>query len=94
MAAINYPFPKINVPYWLIRTVMVIWQELHFRFHLPEPPLPPLAIERIAIDNYFSIEKAKRDLGYEPIYTTAQAMEECLPYYQKMYADMKAAAGK
>jgi 3beta-hydroxy-delta5-steroid dehydrogenase/steroid delta-isomerase len=55
MAAINYPFPKINVPYWLIRTVMVIWQELHFRFHLPEPPLPPLAIERIAIDNYFSI---------------------------------------
>lgn len=94
LAAVNYPYPKINVPYWLVKAVMVIWQELHFKFKLPEPPLPPLAIERIALDNYFSVEKARKDLGYEPLYTTDEAMQECLPYYVDMYNDMKKAAGK
>lgn len=94
LAALNYPFPKINLPAWFVKGIMTIWQELHFKFKFPEPPLPPLAIERVAIDNYFSVEKARRDLGYEPLYTTDEAMQECLPYYQSMYAEMKKAAGK
>ena len=48
---------------------------------LPQPPLEPTAVERLYLDNYFSTAKAKRDLGYEPLFTTAQAMDECLPYY-------------
>jgi 3beta-hydroxy-delta5-steroid dehydrogenase/steroid delta-isomerase len=94
MAAVNCPFPKFNVPYWLVKAVMVVWQQLHFKFKFPEPPLPPLAIERVAIDNYFSIDKARKDLGYEPLYTTQDAMNECLPYYVEMYNKMKAEAGK
>lgn len=94
LKAVNYPFPKINVPYWLVHGIMSIWQELHFKFNLPEPPLPPLAIERIGLSNYFSIEKARRDLGYEPIFNTEQAMQDCMPYYQDMYSEMKKEAGK
>ena len=48
---------------------MTTWQRLHFRFGLPQPPLEPLAVERLYLDNYFSIAKAKRDLGYEPLFT-------------------------
>ena len=70
---------------------MVVWQFLHFRFGLPKPLLEPLAVERITIDNYFSIAKAKRDLGYEPLFTTERAMAECLDYYTGLYAQMKAA---
>ena len=55
------------------------WQRLHFRFGLPQPLLEPLAVERLYLDNYFSIAKARRDLGYEPLFTTEQAMEECRP---------------
>jgi 3beta-hydroxy-delta5-steroid dehydrogenase/steroid delta-isomerase len=61
---------------------------------LPKPLLEPLAIERITLDNYFSIDKARRDLGYEPLFTTEQALAECLPYYTELFAKMKAAAGE
>ena len=37
---------------------MTGWQRLHFRFGMPAPPLEPLAVERLYLDNYFSIDKA------------------------------------
>ncbi|HEY9032482.1 MAG TPA: NAD-dependent epimerase/dehydratase family protein, partial [Pseudomonadales bacterium] len=37
--AIGAQFPKISLPYALVKAVMVAWQELHFLFKLPEPPL-------------------------------------------------------
>ena len=43
------------------------------------------------LDNYFSIAKANRDLGYQPLFTTEQALAECLPYYTDLYARMKTA---
>ncbi len=70
---------------------MMVWQWLHFRFGLPKPLIEPLAVERLYLDNYFSIAKAKRDLGYEPLFTTEQAMDECLPYYVDLFKQMKAA---
>ena len=92
--AVGYPFPKIRVPAALVKGIMAFWQMLHFKFGIQEPPVPPLAIERIAIDNYFSIAKARRDLGYEPLYNTQQGLKECIPYYVEMYKKMKLAAGK
>jgi 3beta-hydroxy-Delta5-steroid dehydrogenase / steroid Delta-isomerase len=59
---------------------------------LPKPLLEPLAVERLYLDNYFSIAKAQRDLGYQPLFTTEQAMAECLPYYVELFHQMKAAA--
>jgi len=90
--AVGHPFPTISVPAAAAKLAMQAWQFLHFRFGIKEPPLPPLAIERIALDNYFSIAKAQRELGYEPLYTTARAMQECLPYYKQLYVQMKQAA--
>ena len=69
-----------------------MWQWLHFRFGLPKPLLEPLAVERLYLDNYFSIAKAQRDLGYQPLFTTEQAMAACLPYYVDLFHQMKGAA--
>lgn len=55
----------------------------------PAPLLEPLAVERLYLDNYFSIAKARRDLGYEPLFTTQQALTECLPYYVSLFEQMK-----
>ena len=63
-----------------------------FPVGLPQPPLEPLAVERLYLDNYFSVAKATRDLGYRPLFTTEQAMAECLPYYTELFDQMKAAA--
>ena len=87
-------YPEIHFPGKLVKFVMSIWQELHFRFKLPEPPIPPLAVDRITVNNYFSIDKARKELGYEPPYTTARATAECTPAYREQFLKMKAAVGK
>lgn len=88
---VGYPYPRISVPAVVVKWAMQAWQFLHFSIGIQEPPIPPLAVERIALDNYFSIAKARRDLGYEPLYTTAQGMQQCLPYYRELYARMSRA---
>lgn len=94
MEAVGYPWPKMAVPGGVVKNVMRIWQFLHFKLGIKAPPLEPLAVERIAIDNYFSIAKAKRDLGYEPLFNTQQGIEASLPYYCEMYQTMSQEAGK
>jgi 3beta-hydroxy-delta5-steroid dehydrogenase/steroid delta-isomerase len=86
--------PTFRVPGRLVLLVMKAWQWLHFRLGLPKPPVEPLGVERISLNNYFSIAKAKRDLGYAPLFTTQQAMAECLPYYTDLYDSMKAVGHK
>jgi 3beta-hydroxy-Delta5-steroid dehydrogenase / steroid Delta-isomerase len=76
----------------LVKFVMSVWQWFHFRLGLPKPLLEPLAVERLYLDNYFSIAKAQRDLGYQPLFTTEQAMDDCLPYYVDLFHQMKGEA--
>jgi 3beta-hydroxy-Delta5-steroid dehydrogenase / steroid Delta-isomerase len=92
VAACGHRLPRIRISGAAVRAAMSGWQRLHFRFGLPKPPLEPLAVERLYLDNYFSVAKATRDLGYRPLFTTKQAMAECLPYYTELFAQMKAAA--
>jgi 3beta-hydroxy-delta5-steroid dehydrogenase/steroid delta-isomerase len=68
---------------------MTVWQWLHFRFGIPKPMVEPLGVERLYLDNYFSIAKAKRELGYEPLFTTEEAMKDCLPYYVELFDKMQ-----
>jgi len=51
--------------------------------------LEPLAVERLYLDNFFSVAKASRDLGYQPLFTTEKALTECLSYYVEMFEQMK-----
>jgi 3beta-hydroxy-delta5-steroid dehydrogenase/steroid delta-isomerase len=85
-------WPRARVSGRLVRDIMSMWQRLHFKFGLPQPPLEPLAVERLYLDNYFSVAKAERDLGYRPLFTTEQAMAECLPYYCELFEQVKAAS--
>lgn len=83
--------PTFRVSGRLVHAVMSVWQWLHFRVGLPKPLLEPLAVERIYLDNYFSVAKAARDLGYRPLFTTNEAMAQCLPYYTELFDQMKGA---
>jgi 3beta-hydroxy-Delta5-steroid dehydrogenase / steroid Delta-isomerase len=88
--ACGQPWPKFRVPGRLVWFVMAVWQWFHFRFGVPKPLLEPLGVERLYLHNYFSIAKARRDLGYQPLFTTEQAMADCLPYYVELFHRMKA----
>lgn len=84
--------PRVRVPGRAVHAAMSGWQRLHFRFGIPEPLLEPLAVERLYLNNYFSIAKATRDLGYRPLFTTSQALVDCLPYYVDLFKQMEAQA--
>jgi 3beta-hydroxy-delta5-steroid dehydrogenase/steroid delta-isomerase len=90
VAACGQHLPRLRISGAAVRAAMSGWQRLHFRFGLPKPALEPLAVERLYLDNYFSVAKAARDLGYRPLFTTEQAMAECLPYYTELFDQMKA----
>ena len=90
VAACGQHLPRLRISGAAVRAAMSGWQRLHFRFGLPKPPLEPLAVERLYLDNNFSVAKATRDLGYRPLFTTEQAMAECLPYYTELFDQMKA----
>jgi len=92
VAACGHRLPRLRISGVAVRTAMSGWQRLHFRFGLPKPPLEPLAVERLYLDNYFSVAKATCDLGYRPLFTTEQAMAQCLSYYTELFDQMKAAA--
>jgi 3beta-hydroxy-delta5-steroid dehydrogenase/steroid delta-isomerase len=87
MLELGYEFPTRRVPYGLLKAMLTVWLQLHHKLKIPAPPQPPTALERVGLTNYFSIEKARRDLGYEPLYNTVQAMEECLPYYKELHQE-------
>ena len=89
MQACGQHWPRMRVSGRMVRDVMVVWQWLHFRFGIPEPLLEPGPVERLYLNNYFSINKARRDLGYQPPFTTEQAMNDCLPYYQDLFEQVK-----
>ncbi|WP_419835156.1 NAD-dependent epimerase/dehydratase family protein [Endozoicomonas atrinae] len=86
---LGYPYPKKRISYKLIKTVISAWEKLHQWFKVGEPPQSTLALERIGIDNFFSIDKARRDLGYEPLYTSESGMKEAMPYYKELHDQMK-----
>lgn len=87
--AVGAKYPKINLPYKLVHGLMSFWEKLNHKFNFPEPPLPPLALDRIGLNNYFSVDKARKDLGYEPLYTTDEGIKECIPYYQQLFEEMR-----
>lgn len=87
--ACGQPWPRIRVNGPVVRAAMTGWQRLHFRFGIPAPLLEPLAVERLYLDNFFSVAKASRDLGYQPLFTTEKALTECLSYYVDMFGQMK-----
>jgi 3beta-hydroxy-Delta5-steroid dehydrogenase / steroid Delta-isomerase len=92
VAACGHRLPRLRISGAAVRAAMSGWQRLHFRFGLPKPLLEPLSVERLYLDNYFSVAKAARDLGYRPLFTTKHAMAECLPYYTELFDQMKAAS--
>ena len=45
--------------------------------------MPPARLKFLGLNLDFSIEKAKRELGYQPRYTFDQAMAETMAWYKQ-----------
>ncbi|MBW2270132.1 MAG: NAD-dependent epimerase/dehydratase family protein [Deltaproteobacteria bacterium] len=77
---LGHRFPQREVPAWLLKPMTHAWQAAHFMLGVPKPMLCPHELDKICVTHYASIEKARNDLGYTPIKSVEEAMQECLKY--------------
>ena len=74
---LGYPFPKIWLPMWLIRSVARLAETSHL-LGAPQPLLTLRGVNNLAESSRLSIAKAQRDLGYQPRIQQANGMATLL----------------
>lgn len=80
--------PLVRVPDPIARAVAAALERLHQVFGAPKPLFTVANVKLCDIDHYFSIEKAKRDLGYVPLIDTVEGLRrtavEARAYYDSL----------
>jgi nucleoside-diphosphate-sugar epimerase len=85
IAGLSLPRPKpVSVPLWAAR-IMAWWMERSARKHnSPKPPrLTQGRLKLFGLNLDFSIDKAKRQLGYRPRWSFDDGMGETLAWYRQ-----------
>ncbi|XP_020669240.3 short-chain dehydrogenase/reductase family 42E member 1 isoform X2 [Pogona vitticeps] len=66
---LGYPFPTLRLPLKLIYCFAFLTEVVHFmvgRLYNFQPLLTRTEVYKTGVTHYFSLEKARRELGYEP----------------------------
>jgi nucleoside-diphosphate-sugar epimerase len=82
---LGLPRPNpVSVPLWLAR-IIAWWQEGRARRrHSPKPPrLTQGRLKFMGLNLDFSIDKARRELGYRPRFSFDEGMKETLAWYRQ-----------
>ncbi|MGB5809016.1 MAG: NAD-dependent epimerase/dehydratase family protein [Polyangiales bacterium] len=78
----------VRVPSRVAQTVAAVGERFYRAFGRPKPVLSVMTVRMCDVDNYFSIGKAKRDLGYEPLVDTNEGLRrtaiEARQYYDSL----------
>ncbi len=81
---LNVSEPRIHIPVSLLYMAGDMISSLYRLFGLTsEPILTAGKVDSIAKDCTFSIEKAQRELGYNPITDYKIGLKQCVTWYQK-----------
>lgn len=77
---LNKPHPKWKVPFWPVYASAVACEKV-CRFAGISPPLYPRRVEFFHLDRAFSIQKAKRLLGYMPRVGLREGLQRTAEWY-------------
>lgn len=84
---LGHPYPTLRLPGGLMRIVALVMELIHY-LGGQEPVLTIRAVRNLVESSSFRIDKARRDLGYEPRYKRENGFPELLPqakeYVQKL----------
>jgi nucleoside-diphosphate-sugar epimerase len=92
--AMGLPHPWRAPPLWVAR--ILTWGSetwAHLRGATEAPLFTRARLKFLGLNLDFSIEKAKRELGYRPRYSFDEAIAETMAYYQAEVRDQKSAVG-
>lgn len=84
MEAMGTDYPQWRLPYSLMYFFAFL-MECFYHLTGVEPILTRLEVNLVGVTNYYSIEKARRDLGYRP--TRNHDLSSSVAYFKKFYAD-------
>lgn len=80
--------PLIRVPDRVAVAIGMAWERAYQLFGVPKPAFTVANVKLCDVDHYFSIEKAKRDLGYRPLLDTEEGLRrtaiEARQYYDSL----------
>jgi nucleoside-diphosphate-sugar epimerase len=78
--ALDVAGPRRSISAVAARRVGAVLETLYRLLRLPgEPRLTRFVASQLALDHYYDISRAKRDLGYTPQHSMADALERTLP---------------
>jgi nucleoside-diphosphate-sugar epimerase len=82
---LNLPTPHQRLPRWLAARVVRLlrWQGMRATRLGRRALMPPAHYKLLLLDLDFSIEKARRELGYRPRYTFDDGMAETVAWYKQ-----------
>jgi 3beta-hydroxy-delta5-steroid dehydrogenase/steroid delta-isomerase len=78
---LGYNIPSRSIPTRLMYGLAFLMEWLH-RFGGPKPFMTRLEVHNLTSSFTFRCDKARRDLGYNPIFGRNQGMKQCLEYYR------------
>jgi nucleoside-diphosphate-sugar epimerase len=82
-AGLGVPPPRSSVPLWVARLAAVVMETwARKRGDAVPPRLTQARLKFLGLNLDFSIEKAKRELGYAPRWTFDQALAETVAWYR------------
>ncbi len=74
--------PSVSVPATPLYGLSLLLDALFRLFHSSKPPLvTPYRIAQVTKDYSFSIDRAKKVLGYRPLFTTEEGLKRCVQWY-------------
>jgi 2-alkyl-3-oxoalkanoate reductase len=84
LARLDLPPIKLRIPLGLARGAGAVMAGLYRALKLRgEPPLTPFLASELAQDHYYDVSAAKRDFGYQPRHTMAEATERTLQWLRE-----------
>jgi nucleoside-diphosphate-sugar epimerase len=74
----NLPPPARSLPYWLLYG-LAAGSELAARFRGSAPLMTRIRVKMLGKDHHYAIEKARRDLGYDPKVNLGEGLKRTYP---------------
>ncbi|GFN83796.1 sterol-4-alpha-carboxylate 3-dehydrogenase [Plakobranchus ocellatus] len=84
LAGLDYPAPRVHLPYWPLYFLAVILQFIAWILSpavIFTPSLSPMKVALAGTDHFYNCERAKKELGYRPVYTLDQALKLTIEAY-------------
>lgn len=84
---LDIPPIKRQISLTTARRIGIVMETIYRLLRLPgEPRMTRFLASELALSHYYDISNAKRDFGYQPQYSIAQALEKTLPFLREHQA--------